>query len=371
MSGICKLLTDVSPPSELTDFLQTPDPRPTCASERFSTIADMNRFHMSLVAAFIGLALSLPLAGQEQDRPGPDDWQRLDTVFRAISVQSGSRVADLGAGDGYFTTRPAKAAGGGGQVYAVDIGDAGFEIVQKDAALTKMPVSDLTQWLLAGQRTPKVSASQDPIQSLPDSYKLQFENDYVKVVRVRYAAGAKLPEHTHPPGATVYVYLNDSEGVIFRHVGTMNHLTRRPPVKTGSVRISTGMEEHHEAENTSGVDSEFLRVVLKTTLAGGRRGGRLAPSDPQFENGQMRISRLRLEPGQSMSIGGQEPALLIEVASGAQRWIDAARSETVGNPGDRPMELIRVDLLTKPTSQVGIQSRREASADPVVALRPE
>ena len=57
--------------------------------------------------------------------------------------------------------------------------------------------------------------AQDPTKSLPDAYKVEFENDYVKVVRVHYDAGAKLPEHTHPGGTTAYVYLNDSEGVVF------------------------------------------------------------------------------------------------------------------------------------------------------------
>ena len=60
---------------------------------------------------------------------------------------------------------------------------------------------------------------QDPTQSLPDAYKVQFENDYVKVVRVHYDAGAKFPEHTHPAGTTAYLYLNDSDGVVFAHVG--------------------------------------------------------------------------------------------------------------------------------------------------------
>ena len=41
---------------------------------------------------------------------------------------------------------------------------------------------------------------QDPTTSLPDAYKVQFENDYVRVVRVHFDAGAKLPEHTHPGG---------------------------------------------------------------------------------------------------------------------------------------------------------------------------
>ncbi|HEX4913134.1 MAG TPA: hypothetical protein VFV51_04210, partial [Vicinamibacterales bacterium] len=57
-------------------------------------------------------------------------------------------------------------------------------------------------------------AAQEPTRTLPDAYKLQLDNDHVRVVRVHYAAGAKLPDHTHPAGTTVYVYLNDSEGVV-------------------------------------------------------------------------------------------------------------------------------------------------------------
>ena len=41
--------------------------------------------------------------------------------------------------------------------------------------------------------------AQDPTKSLPDAYKVEFENDYVKVVRVHYDAGAKL-RRAHAPG---------------------------------------------------------------------------------------------------------------------------------------------------------------------------
>ena len=77
-------------------------------------------------------------------------------------------------------------------------------------------------------------SAQDPTKTLPESYKVQFDNDYVRVVRVHYDAGAKLPEHTHPPGTTVYVYLNDSEGVVFRHSGNSTRAVTRPAVKAGA-----------------------------------------------------------------------------------------------------------------------------------------
>src|SRR4030095_15500004 len=90
---------------------------------------------------------------------------------------------------------------------------------------------------------------QDPTQSLPDSYKVQFENDYVRVVRVHYDAGAKLPERTHPRGTTFYVYLNDSEGVVFSHIGGSNRAVTRPAVTAGAIRIASGPEQPHTQEN--------------------------------------------------------------------------------------------------------------------------
>ena len=70
-------------------------------------------------------------------------------------------------------------------------------------------------------------AIQDPVKSLPDSYKVQFENAYARLVRVHYDAGAKLPDHTHPAGATLYIYLNDSDGVVFSHSSSRNRVLPR------------------------------------------------------------------------------------------------------------------------------------------------
>jgi hypothetical protein len=78
--------------------------------------------------------------------------------------------------------------------------------------------------------------AQDPTKTLPESYKVEMDNDYVTVVRVHYDAGAKLPEHTHSGGTTAYVYLNDSEGVVFSHVGGSNRAVTRPPVMREGIK---------------------------------------------------------------------------------------------------------------------------------------
>ena len=153
------------------------------------------------------------------------------------------------------------------------------------------------------------ASPQDPTQTLPDNYKVELENDYVKVVRVHYDAGAKLPEHTHPGGTTAYVYLNDSDGVVFSHVGGNNRAVTRPAVKAGAIRIAAGPEEHHSAENTSSTPTDFLRIMFKTDNAGvNNLRQRLAPTDVEFANKQMRITRLRVKPGTASRDRNQESA---------------------------------------------------------------
>jgi quercetin dioxygenase-like cupin family protein len=189
---------------------------------------------------------------------------------------------------------------------------------------------------------------QDPTASLPHAYKVQFENEYVRVVRVHYDAGAKLPEHTHAAGTTAYVYLNDSEGVVFSHVGGSNRAVTRPPVKPGAIRIASGPEEHHTAENTSSTPSDFLRVYFKTDAGGVRNlRQRLSPTD-EFSNKQLRVTRLKIETHETTTITAKEPALFIELPSGAEQWVEAGASKSFENHDARPLELVRFDFLTKP-----------------------
>lgn len=67
------------------------------------------------------LATQLGPAEMEKQREG---WQRVGDIFRAMGITPGARVADVGAGGGFFTTRLASAVGTTGHVFAVDIGDS-------------------------------------------------------------------------------------------------------------------------------------------------------------------------------------------------------------------------------------------------------
>jgi ubiquinone/menaquinone biosynthesis C-methylase UbiE len=76
-------------------------------------------------AAAQGSAASAPPAARSASGQTPretrEQWQRIPDIFVALRVAPGSRVADVGAGDGYFTERLAKHVGPGGRVFAVDV----------------------------------------------------------------------------------------------------------------------------------------------------------------------------------------------------------------------------------------------------------
>lgn len=54
------------------------------------------------------------------DDPGRDEWQKPQEMVRALGLEPGQSVADLGAGTGYFSRYLARAVGHSGRVYAVD-----------------------------------------------------------------------------------------------------------------------------------------------------------------------------------------------------------------------------------------------------------
>ncbi|HKF52413.1 MAG TPA: class I SAM-dependent methyltransferase [Candidatus Acidoferrales bacterium] len=74
---------------------------------------------LALVAATIaGSAVSLPAQDESVQR---DRWQRPDEVMDALGIKAGSAVADVGAGNGYFTFHFATRVGPTGKVYAEDV----------------------------------------------------------------------------------------------------------------------------------------------------------------------------------------------------------------------------------------------------------
>jgi ubiquinone/menaquinone biosynthesis C-methylase UbiE len=86
---------------------------------------------LSVVALGVGLlgAEQRPLHGRLfrpedlgiLESPDRDEWQQADRIMDALLIGEASRVADLGAGGGWFTIRLARRVGPNGRVYAEDV----------------------------------------------------------------------------------------------------------------------------------------------------------------------------------------------------------------------------------------------------------
>jgi predicted methyltransferase len=77
-----------------------------------------------------------PRWSNEDDR---DDAGETDRVFRAAGIAAGARVADVGAGDGYYTVRLAPVVGPTGVVYAQDIEARYLALLQRRLRVRPQP----------------------------------------------------------------------------------------------------------------------------------------------------------------------------------------------------------------------------------------
>jgi hypothetical protein len=228
--------------------------------------------------------------------------------------------------------------------------------------------------------------AQDPFVVAPKAYKLQFENDWVRVVRVHYAPFEKLPVHDHPKRQVIFIYLNDGGPVLFKHVEGVsgNYAATRPPTKAGAYRLAGVQPENHEVENLSDVPSDFLQVELKTEMIEPKTfRGRFFPEHPskqeqgnyrkvEFENPQVRITRMicaargkcdplelpsspallvALSPLQFKTIGGKPSQLKLEL--GQAKWMDTGNSWQWQNIGDARAEQLLIEFKSKPSQSTG------------------
>ena len=68
------------------------------------------------------------------ESPDRDEWQQPDRIMDALQVADGSRVADFGAGGGWFTVRLARRVGPNGVVFAQDVQREMIDSIRRRAA---------------------------------------------------------------------------------------------------------------------------------------------------------------------------------------------------------------------------------------------
>ena len=102
---------------------------------------------------------------------------------------------------------------------------------------------------------PKAAAGPDSVEVDPAHYKVEFENDKVRVLRIAYGPNEKSVMHSHP--GSVAVFLSDVHTKHEMPDGTSSEAH----AKAGTVRWSDPWT--HAPENLSDKPSELILVELK------------------------------------------------------------------------------------------------------------
>jgi len=100
------------------------------------------------------------------------------------------------------------------------------------------------------------SFAQDATKVDPDHYKLEFENDQVRVLRITYGPGEKSVMHSHPEG--MVIFLTDAKGKFTLPDGT----TEKNNFKVGFASWVPGST--HQPENIGDKLFELIQIEMKT-----------------------------------------------------------------------------------------------------------
>jgi len=109
---------------------------------------------------------------------------------------------------------------------------------------------------MASQAASQRKPATDAVKADPKHYKVEFENEKVRVLRVSYGPREKSEMHTHPP--SVAIFLKDQHS---RHT-LPDGKSEEMRSKAGEVRFMDAWE--HNAENLSDAPFELIVVELKS-----------------------------------------------------------------------------------------------------------
>ncbi len=159
-----------------------------------------------------------------------DEWQQPQRVLEALTLRAGDRVADLGAGGGYFTFRFAQAVGPEGRVYAVDVDPDMTRYLEKEAAARGLANVSA---ILAAPDDPKI----------PEPVDLVFVSNTYHHIAKRTDYFRRLRRQLRPDGRLAIVEYSGSNNWFARTLGhKTDAVTIRSELEAAGYRLAA---EHH------------------------------------------------------------------------------------------------------------------------------
>ena len=198
------------------------------------------------------LILSLWLAGcaewgyRHMNDPARDAWQKPKQVVEKLDIKPGARVADLGAGGGYFTWYLAEAVGPKGKVYAVEIDDTALGIIEKE-----MKSRGITN---------VVPVRAEPNDAkLPERVDLVFSCDTYHHMEDRVAYFQSLARYLKPHGRAAILDFH-AEGFFS---GLLGHGTTKQQVRQEMESAGYRLAADYDL-----IDRQHFQIFSRTDLAG-------------------------------------------------------------------------------------------------------
>ncbi len=128
--------------------------------------------------------------------------------------------------------------------------------VHSPELLSEEPLSIIEVELKNPGHGGKISGAKDPLTVAPKLYKLEFENDAVRVLRVRVGAHQQIPMHEHALNR-VTVYLTDQVNRITNAEGKADIVKRKAGETVWATPVS------HQEENMGDTPFEALLIEMK------------------------------------------------------------------------------------------------------------
>lgn len=232
-------------------------------------------------------------------------------------------------------------------------------------ACTKKGSEDVSEPQPAAEapQVPDAAASggNDPTVLDPDHYTTEFENDAVRILRIKYGAGEESVMHSHPE--SVAVFLTDIQA----HMTMADGSTQEVSATAGEAVYGPGGA--HQPRNIGESGWEVIEVELKQ-----RDSAQGEPSGPdatvvdarhyttEFENDSVRIVRIQYDAGEesimhyhpdSVAVFVTDHLVQMTMPDGSTEEIAASSGDAIFIPGgqhlprnisDSAWELVLIEL---------------------------
>lgn len=197
------------------------------------------------------LIVSLWLAGcaewgyRHMNDPARDAWQKPKQVVERLDIQPGARVADLGAGGGYFTWYLAAAVGPQGKVYAVEIDDTALAIIEREMKSR-------------GVRNVVPIRAESGDAKLPEPVDLVFSCDTYHHMQDRIAYFQSLARYLKPDGKVAILDFH-AEGFFS---GLLGHGTTKQEVRREMESAGYRLAAEYDF-----IDRQHFQIFSRTAVA--------------------------------------------------------------------------------------------------------